>query len=128
MRTMTDTVIDLPDSKSEDKSIKSEINMNKPQSNQNNLDKFGLPDSKSDKSDLSDLKTHKQRKERSDKGRKHVFRKKENEPQNVKVNLNLHKTSKREFPIWIVGIVVIFAIGIFFVKYKMPSSQRSIFQ
>jgi len=121
MRAMTDTIIDLPDSKPQDKTVKSEINTDKSQIKQNKPDKPDL-------SDLKDLKIHKQRKERSDKGRKHVFRKKENEPQNVKVNLNLHKTSKREFPIWIVGIVVIFAIGIFFVKYKMPSSQRSIFQ
>jgi hypothetical protein len=118
MRAMTDTIIDLPDSKSEDKSIKSEINENKLQINQNKLDK----------SDLSDLKIKKPRKERNDKGHKHIFKKKENEPQNVKVNLSPHKISKREFPIWIVGIVVIFAIGIFFIKYKMPSSQRSIFQ
>ena len=120
MRAMSDTIIDLPDSKTDDKAIKSEINMDKPQSNQN----------KPDKSDLNDLNVKKSRKERSDKGRKHVFRKKENEPQNVKVNLNPHKTSKREFPIWIVGIVVIFAIGIFFARYKMPSkqNQRSIFQ
>ena len=115
---MSDTIIDLPNSKTDDKTVKSEINTDNPQSNQN----------KPDKSDLSELKTKKPRKERSDKGRTHVFRKKENEPQNVKVNLNPHKTSKREFPIWIVGIIVLFAIGIFFFKYKMPSSQRSIFQ
>ncbi len=120
MRAMSDTIIDLPDSKIEDKAVKSEINTDKPLSNQN----------KPDKSDLNDLNVKKSRKERNDKGRKHVFRKKENEPQNVKVNLNPYKTSKREFPIWIVGIIVLFAIGIFFLKYKMPSTpnQRSIFQ
>lgn len=120
MRAMNDTIIDLPDSKPEDKDIKPDINTDKSQINQN----------KSDKSDLTDLKPKKIRKERTDKGRKHVFRKKENEPQNVKINLNPHKTSKREFPIWMVGIVVIFAIGIFFVKYKTSSTQnqRSIFQ
>ena len=45
MRAMTDTVIDLPDSKPDDKVIKPDINTDKSKINQN----------KPDKSDLSDL-------------------------------------------------------------------------
>ena len=75
-----------------------------------------------------DLKPKKIRKERTDKGHKHVFKKVKIIPKEFKPNIEQSK--KHNIPIWIVGIVVLFAIGIFFVKYKMPSTQnqRSIFQ
>ena len=121
MRAMTDIVIDLPDSKSDDKVVKPDININKSPINQNKSNKLDL-------TDLKDLKIPKQRKERTDKGHKHVFKKVKIIPKEFKPNIEQSK--KHNIPIWVVGIVVIFAIGIFFIKYKMPSTQnqRSIFQ
>ena len=127
MRPMTDTVLDLPDTKLDNKSDKSETNTDKSTINQNKSDKPDL-------TDLKDLKIPKQRKERNDKGRKHIFKNKKKEMTKIEpdnsTNHITHQSRKPNIPIWIVGIVVIFAIGIFFVKYKMPSTQnqRSIFQ
>ena len=124
MRAMTDIVIDLPDSKSDDKVVKPDINNDKSPTNQNKLDKLNL----------TDLKPKKTRKERTDKGRKHVFKNRKKEVNKIESD-NLthhitHQSHKPNIPIWIVGIIVIFFIGIFFIKYKMPSTQkqRSIFQ
>ena len=124
MRAMTDTVIDLPDSKPDDKVVKPDINNDKSPTNQNKLDKLNL----------TDLKPKKTRKERTDKGRKHVFKNRKKEVNKIESD-NLthhitHQSHKPNIPIWIVGIIVIFFIGIFFIKYKMPSTQkqRSIFQ